>query len=139
MYGRWMALTTVAALGLTWGTAAAMGASNDSRISAATAMAIASILTFAPALLRIGREHFGVAVLFCGGARGLAALAIAYMIAQQHPNDPHRAMYMGIAAGAIFVLVVETVLTIQILSAIERRREAMKAAPTAAITQSAQA
>lgn len=122
-----MALATLASLASAWGTAAAMHASITVCMQAFIALAIGSILTFGPVLLRIGSEHFGVAVLFCGAARGLVSLAAAYFIADQHPNDPHRSLYMGVAAGAIFLLIVETLLTINILSAIERRRVAQKA------------
>jgi hypothetical protein len=123
-----MALATAGALLVTWLTASGMGGSSSVAGLAIMALGIGSVLTFAPAVLKIDREHWGVAVLFSGTARGLVALGAAYLIAQQRPEMHARPLYMGIAAGAILVLVVETFLTISILSRIERAREAMKAA-----------
>jgi hypothetical protein len=136
-----MAGATAAALGVTWVMATKSGGTPEDVQAALIAVAVGSVATFAPAMLRIGREHWGVAVLFCGVVRVMIALLVAWMLAKG-ANQSHRPLYMGIAAGAFLVLIVETFSTVKILSAIERRREALKAPPTtpdASATASTQA
>ncbi|HZW07986.1 MAG TPA: hypothetical protein VFF65_12760 [Phycisphaerales bacterium] len=103
-----------------------MGGSSEAAVASLWILAVASVLTFGPALFRVGREYWGVVVLFCGAGRALVALGIGYLVGVQNPSFAPRALFLGIAAAALLLLVVETVVTINILSRIERRREALK-------------
>lgn len=123
-----MALATACALGVTAAATSMLGGSGSATGIAAGLLALASALTFIPCIARVSKEHWGVLVLFCGAGRGVAALAVAWVIGQQQMGIPPRPLFLGIAAGALFLLVAETALTISILSKIERQREALKAA-----------
>ncbi len=123
-YGLTMAVVT--ALGLACAGVVAAGLGADARTVGFVlgTLAIASVATVIPAALSIGREYWGVAVLFCGTGRGLAVLAIAYILGQS--GVPTRPLFIGVVSGAVLILILESIAAIRILAQIERRREALK-------------
>ncbi|MBY0308569.1 MAG: hypothetical protein K2Q09_07490 [Phycisphaerales bacterium] len=128
-YGLWMAAATAVALGAAWLVASRSGGTPQDTTNTLIALSVGSLATLAPILLRVSREYWGVLVLGSGVARVMIALAVAYTLATRHPNETHRPLFMGLAAGAFLLLIVETVLTVKVLSAIERRLAAHSAAP----------
>lgn len=112
-----LTLTAIAALGVgaAWLVAWVMGASPAAAKEAAVAVAIAAPLGLAPALLRVGMEHWGLVVLLAGMVRGLLILALAFM-ATRDPEVPARAVGLGAAAGAVFILIGETITAVNVLS-----------------------
>jgi hypothetical protein len=121
-FGLLMLPAVVLALALTIGVALLLGGSPQAAGFAALAVTVGSILTFAPALLRLGREHWGVAVLVFGLLRSLLILAAAWMIESSTPDLAVRPLYLGAVAGAVFILVVETAVAVVILQRIEDAR-----------------
>jgi hypothetical protein len=119
-----MVLVTVAALVAAWVTARALGGDAGTARAATLALAIGSVLTLGPAVLRIDREHWGVAVLACGMGRGLVTLGAAYLMAAGNDALAPRPLYLGAVAGVLVVLLAESVAAILILSSLERRRAA---------------
>lgn len=125
-YGVWMALATIGALGCAAGAGAYFGGGRAEIAAAVTAVAIGSVLTLAPAVMRIGVEHWGVAVLLCGMARGLVALGAAYLMTQNDPGLAARPVFLGAGAGVLLLLAIESAAAVAILSRLERRRVALK-------------
>lgn len=97
--------------------------------AATIALAVASLASFLPAVLSVGAAHWGMVVLASGVGRSLLVLAIVYAATEN--GLPSRPTFLGAGAGALFVLVVETVLAIVILSAIERTKQQLKNTPGA--------
>ena len=124
-----MAVSVAAGLLTTWLAALSFGGSPAVVGAACAAVAIGSIVSFGPAAFSIGRDHWGLAVLLCGVVRALGILAIAYSLTRGNPDLAPRPLYLGAAAGAIVILIAESVIAITILSSLERRREQTKAAP----------
>jgi hypothetical protein len=125
-FGLLMVPAVVLSIALTIGVALILGGSPATAGSAALAVTIGSILTFAPALLRLGREHWGVAVLVFGLLRSLLILAAAWMIESNTPDLAVRPLYLGVVAGAVLILVVETAVAVLILQRIEDARQKHK-------------
>ena len=123
-YGASMILVTAVALVAAWVTARSLGGAGDEARAATLALAIGSVLTLGPAVLRIDRERWGVAVLACGMGRGLATLGAAYLMATGNQALAPRPLYLGAVAGVLIVLLAESVAAILILSSLERRRVA---------------
>lgn len=117
-----MGAATLAALALAWLLAGRLGGGPSEARAALLALAAASTLSFAPAILRIPHQHWGVAVLLSGVARGLVALLLAYLVSRASPSLAPRPLFLAVAAGAILCLVAETAAAVAILAAIERRR-----------------
>jgi hypothetical protein len=119
-----MALVTGAGLLCAGVVTAALGADAKTVAFALLAIAVGSIATFIPAILHIGRDYWGIAVLFSGTARSLIVLAIAYAVSQS--GTPGRPLFIGAIAGAAVILIAETAAAIRILATLERRRVALK-------------
>jgi hypothetical protein len=128
-----MALTVLAGLLVTGFAAGYFGGSSAVTFAACVALAIGSIISFGPALFRVESDHWGVAVLACGVVRGMGVLAAAYFMAQNDPALTPRPLYMGAAAGAVVILIAESVIAVTILSRLERQREQIKSAKAAFI------
>lgn len=132
-YGVVMGLATAAALGVAWGTAmyvvegtpiAASGSA--SALLAVKALAVGSFATLAPIVLQIGHDTWGLAVLLSGAARAVIALAFALVVSQMSAPgtiEP-RPLFMGICAGTVFLLIIETAASVAVLSRIEKARAA---------------
>ena len=123
-YGLMMAAAT--ALGLACAAGATMAAGGDARTIGLVlgVLAIASVATAIPAVLSIGREYWGVAVLACGMGRSLAVLAMAYLLGRSGVSTTP--LFVGAVSGAVLILILESASAIRVLSQIERRREALK-------------
>lgn len=127
-YGLWMAVVTVLALASVWALTRSFGGDSPSALTAIKALAIASFATFIPAVLNIGRAHWGLAVLVSGMGRALLAVGLAFGFAQQNDALSSGALMKAVSGVAILILVVESFLAIQILRQ-----------PTAATTDSTHA
>jgi hypothetical protein len=104
---------------MTW-----LGADGPTFRTGLTALAIASLLSFAPALLTIGREHWGVAVLVCGMARALVLLGWCFAARENSPGLLARPLMLGAAGAAMLLLIIESVASVRILTLLDRRRAA---------------
>lgn len=125
-YGLKMASATALGLVLAGVVAAAIGADQKTIGSTVLALAIASVVTFIPVVLRVRAEYWGVAVLASGMGRSLMALAVAYSMTLTDPGLSTRALFMGAVAGAVVILIVESALAIATLSQWDRQRLALK-------------
>src|SRR6185369_8067942 len=104
----------VVALGLVIAaaTTAALGGSGRAVASACLTVAVGSMLTFLPAILRIRADYWGVAVLVAGMTRSLLILAIAYSMTHGSGDLPARPLFVGALAGAVAILIAESALAI---------------------------
>lgn len=127
-YGLWMGLATLASLGLAWGAAWFFGGSADIARKALVATCAGSLATFAPVMLRIGFEHWGLAVLMSGVARSLIALGIAYGMASSLPAESTRPLMLGTASAMGLMLLVESCAAVLVLSKLDRERVSSPAA-----------
>lgn len=128
-YGLVMAAATLLAAAVSWAVARGMGADSATLRAVLAAAALGALPTLAPAVLRLGREHWGVFVMGAGCARLLLSLGYCYMAREASPELASRPLFVGVVAGALLLLVVEVATSIKILSAMERRREAGGADP----------
>lgn len=116
-----MLIATAVALGASWGVARGLGGDSRTVSRVTIALLAGSLLTFAPALLRISKDYWGVAVLASGVARSLIVLGICYSIRETSPDVAARPLFLGAAAGAFILLVIETIAAVKVLSALDRR------------------
>lgn len=112
---------TLVGLGVAIGTALAMGANPDTARWAALALAVASIASVAPAVLSVKPESWGLVVFGGSIARMMLVLLAGFLIDHGQPLD-RRAFWMGLVAGAVFVLIAETAVAISLLVKIERAK-----------------
>ncbi|MGD9689557.1 MAG: hypothetical protein AB7K52_06875 [Phycisphaerales bacterium] len=133
-FGLVMGVSTAVALGLTWMVAVwiAQGtplesAGPASARAAVLALLIGSIATLGPALMRVGVDHWGFAVLLSGVARAMLALAVGFLLTQTSTGLEPRPLFMGVCAGAVLLLIIETALCISILSRLDRAQEHRRA------------
>ena len=126
-----MALATVAGLSCAGLVAWALGGDSRTAGFAVLALLVGSVLTFAPALLRVSVEHWGVAVLLAGVARALAVLGIAYALDHSGAGLLTRPLFFGSIGGAVLVLAAESAVAIRMLAHLDRARTALKHPPTA--------
>lgn len=91
------------------------------------ALAIGSLATAIPVLMKISADYWGVAVLASGVARAMLILVVCYMLTQSNQN-PNRAIFLPAVTAAIFLLAVESTAAIRILAGLERQKAALKAA-----------
>lgn len=117
-----MAVVTVCALVGAACAAGLLGGGQGTVVRVITMMAIASVATFAPAVLNVGREYWGVCVLASGMVRSLICLGWAYATMQMASDVQSRPLMIGAATGVAIVLAAETALSVAILSRIERAR-----------------
>ncbi len=129
-YGAGMLAASVAAAGLSWAVAAWLGGDSFTVRTVLIASAVGLVATLAPAVLRVGRDHWGVAVMGAGVARMLLSLGFCYAVREASPEVLARPLFVGVVAGAMLLLVVEATAAIRVLAALERRRE-MAARPAA--------
>lgn len=125
-FGLLMLPAVLVAGALSAGMALALGGTGREVSAALIAVGVGSILTFAPALLQLGRENWGVAVLAFGLFRSLVILGAAWMIESANPELAKRPFYLAVMGGAVFLLVVETAVAVTILQKIENARLALK-------------
>ncbi len=127
-----MLIATVVAAGASWALASSLGADSFTLRTVLIAAAIGAAATMAPAVLKIGRDHWGVFVMGAGVARMLLSVGYCYAVREMSPEVLSRPLFVGVVAGALLLLIVETATSIKVLSALERRRE--MAAPAADAT-----
>jgi len=127
-YGKVMVAAVLAGAGVSWLIAWRLGADPSTLRTVLIAAAIGAVPTLAPAVLRVGRDYWGVCVMGSGLARMLFSLGFCYAVREATPEIMARPLFVGVVAGALLLLVVEAVASIKILSAMERRRD-LAAAP----------
>ncbi len=125
-YGLWMGCATLAALGVVALMAGVLGGEAATIWAATLATGIGALATFAPAVLVISAEFWGVAVLVSGTVRSLAVVGLAYFYLQTNAALGTRPLMLSVSAGAMLVLAIEVIAAISILSAIERHKAAMR-------------
>ena len=125
-----MAVATVVALGLTWGVAGVLGADGFTLRTALVAVAIGSVATLVPVLMKFGRDYWGVAVMFAGAARMMVSLGYCYFVRENYAEVLARPLFLSVGVAALLLLVVEVVTSVRILSALERERIASAPAST---------
>jgi hypothetical protein len=80
-----------------------------------------SFATFIPAVLRIDRQMWGVAVLGSSMTRTMIILAIVLVIDQSRDlGTAHKALWVAALCAAGVILVIETGAAIRILSSMEK-------------------
>lgn len=84
------------------------------------AMGIGSLATLAPVVLDIDKDHWGVVVLGSGVGRSLIVLAICFSLQPEEVSS--RPLFMGALTFVLTLLIAETVMSIRVLSSIERHR-----------------
>jgi hypothetical protein len=131
-----MLAATFLALAGGWAGARLLGGGTVTSLNVVIALTIGSFATFAPVILRVGPDHWGVAVLFSGTARALIVLGACYLIAQNTPSLRERPLFLPAVGATVFLLAVESITAIRILSAIERQKAELKsgASPTTPTT-----
>jgi hypothetical protein len=90
------------------------------------ALLAGSLATAAPVVMRVGPDYWGVAVLFSGTARALVVLGLCYMMTPSN-QAMSRAVMLPAAGAAAFLLAVESIAAVRILSSLERQKAALKA------------
>lgn len=108
--------------GTAFGVAMTLSGSTNSAVWAVAALAVGSIFGFAPAVLSVKPDSWGLVVFGGSIARTFAVLAIGYAIDSTHTLD-RKAFWMSVVAGAVFVLVAETIFAVATLSRIERFKQ----------------
>lgn len=122
-YGLLMAGVTLAGLAAAYGLGLWLdGGSATIALSALLAVAAGSVFSFAPALLTIGREHWGIGVVVAGMIRNLTVLGVAYGLQSADPELKIRAFHIAAMGGAVVVLILESLLAVRVLSALDKRR-----------------
>lgn len=86
------------------------------------ALVIGSVVTFAPTLLRVSPEYWGMAVLFAGITRALVIMGTCYLMTQNNSALAPRAIFLPAAGASLFLLAVETITAVRILSIMERQK-----------------
>lgn len=123
-YGLTMAGVTLLGMVCAGVTAAVLGGEKPAIAWATAAVGIGSFATAAPALLTISRDYWGVAVLFCGAARSLIMLAVAFALSRSAvPGSP---LVIAVVVAAVLILILESAAAIRILAQLERRRATLK-------------
>ena len=117
----------VAVLGA-WGGSKLMGGTPGQAQTAAMALAIGSVVGFAPALLRIGAEHWGLVVLLSGVGRALLVLGVCYAAAAGTPELAGRPLSLPALGAAVFLLTLETATAVRVLGRIEQRKAELRTA-----------
>jgi hypothetical protein len=90
------------------------------------ALAIGSLATAVPVVMKISADYWGVAVLFSGTVRAMLILGICYMLTQSN-QYPNRAIFLPAVTAAIFLLAVESAAAVRILAGLERQKAALRA------------
>src|SRR5437763_769797 len=90
------------------------------RLLSGPGVAVGSIITFIPALLSVGPDFWGIAVLLCGVGRGLAVLGLAFVLDHAGTGLMTRPLYFGALGGAVLILIAESAVAIRILAQLER-------------------
>ncbi len=127
-YGLVMLIATAVACGAAFLVCSALGGTGDTLTTLGLALALGSFATFAPAVLNIGADHWGVSVLVAGVARALIILGYCYAARETNPAVASRPLFLGAASAAMLLLIVEAAASIRILAALERRK-ASEASP----------
>lgn len=119
-----LAGATVAAGLVAWVVADRLGADahTSRRVLEATAIGIPA--TFAPVVLRLGRDSWALAVVGAGMARMMLSLGYCFALRELDPGILARPLFLAVASGAALLLVVEVGATVRMLSRLERGRGA---------------
>ena len=116
--------------GVTIGTALALGGTQATAWWAAAALAVGSMIGFAPALLAVKADSWGLLVFGSSIARMFAVLAVGYAIDSGQALD-RKAFWMALVAGAVFILIAETAFAVGTLVKIERSKQSRPGTPGA--------
>ncbi len=120
----WLALAvamTMVGAGVVVATALAMNGGPETARFAALALGVGSIAGLAPAVLAVKPDSWGIVVFGGSIARMMLVLLAGYLIDNGQQLD-RRPFWMGLVAGAVFVLIAETGTAISVLVKIERAR-----------------
>jgi hypothetical protein len=121
LYAGIMALATLLGVAIASGVALMMGAPAKVAGLAAMAMVAGSFATFIPALLRIDRQTWGLAVLGASMARTMLILAIVLVIDRSRDfGEAHKTLWIAAMCGMGAILVIESAAAIRILSAMDK-------------------
>lgn len=122
-----MVAVCVGAIGATAAVAASLGGDSSTITKACAAVAAGALATFLPLLLSgftsHGASNFGVFVMLASGARTLVILGAALFFSQS-PDVAKSPLWLGALTGAGLILVVETALSVALLSRAERAKSA---------------
>lgn len=128
-----MAALCLGALAVTAAVSTILGGDSATTLRACAAVGIGSIASFIPVLLastsQTGASNFGVLVVVASGARTLITLAAALFFTQMQ-SLAKVPLWVGAMAGAGLILIVETALTVSILSRIERAKSSQAGGAT---------
>lgn len=125
-FGLLMLPITLLAAAVAVGVALGLGGSSREAGLVVLALAVGSVASLGPLLLRLERESWGVGVLACGLARSLLVLGTAYLIETNTPGVEKRPLYLGAMVGAVAILAAETAVAVMILQGIEDARAKLK-------------
>lgn len=131
LYGVLMGVVCLIAVGASAGIASAMRGDSGTVLLAAASVGIGAIATFLPVLFggrtKAGAENFGLLVLFASGARTLLIMAVALFFSQTR-EIVKAPFWVGTMSGAGVILVIESIVSITILSRLERLKTAQSSA-----------
>lgn len=91
------------------------------------ALGAGTFASLVPAVLRISKEYWGLAVVVAGVARCLVLFAICFAALENDPTLLKRPLMLGAAAAGGLLLIVETVAAIKILARLDRVASASRA------------
>ncbi|MDX2131657.1 MAG: hypothetical protein SFY69_06370 [Planctomycetota bacterium] len=110
-----MTIATGVALGLAWMLAPAGENTGGAKQAAVLVLLVSSVFTFAPALLHVSAERWGLVVAGSSMARMLALLSAGGLASRVVEDLPRQPFAIALLAGAGVVLVAETAMAIVIL------------------------
>lgn len=125
-YGALTAVGVVLGVGVAFGGVFAFKGGMAEAQAAAMCFAVASVVGFAPALMRISAEYWGLVVLISGMVRGGICYAAASMALNNNPELVRRPLFLAVMAAALLNLVLESAAAVRILSDLDRKKAAMR-------------
>jgi hypothetical protein len=120
-----MLAATCLAAGVAWVASRQMASANEAN-TCLTALAIGSLATFIPVVLRISADFWGLTVLASGLARAMIVLGVCYFLTQAKPGLVERAVFLPAVAAVILLLIVESAAAVKFLSTLDRRKAELK-------------
>jgi uncharacterized membrane protein len=125
-FGLLMLPVTAVGVAVAGGVALALNGGTDTLRQVVLAVLVGSVATLGPVLLRLSREQWGLGMLVCGMTRAMLILGTAYLIETNGVDVAKRALYLGVVAGAVAILVAEAVVAVAILQGVEDARAKVK-------------
>lgn len=131
-----MAITTVIAVAFAGAIAMLMGAPERVVLLTVLAVAAGSLATFLPAILSVERQSWGLVVLGASMARTMLILVCALLFDKTRDlGDARTALWIGAMCGAGLVLIVESVVAVRVLAAMDRSALPSNRSPSQAAAQ----